>query len=74
MTETTAAVAAKGGKGVTAGIIIAAIVAAIGIALWVVQMSGGMIQTGMRNLDSWGLYITMFMFFVGLSAGGRRRT
>ncbi|WP_282209750.1 NrfD/PsrC family molybdoenzyme membrane anchor subunit, partial [Parvibacter caecicola] len=23
-----------------------------------------------RNLDSWGLYITMFMFFVGLSAGG----
>ncbi|MBB3171732.1 NrfD/PsrC family molybdoenzyme membrane anchor subunit [Parvibacter caecicola] len=70
MTETTAAVAAKGGKGVTAGIIIAAIVAAIGIALWVVQMSGGMIQTAMRNLDSWGLYITMFMFFVGLSAGG----
>ena len=29
-----------------------------------------MVQTGMRNLDSWGLYITMFMFFVGLSAGG----
>ncbi|NTW29046.1 MAG: polysulfide reductase NrfD, partial [Coriobacteriia bacterium] len=24
----------------------------------------------MRNLSSWGLYITMFMFFVGLSAGG----
>ena len=70
MTETTAAVAAKGGKGATVGIIVAAIVAAIGIALWVVQMSGGMIQTAMRNLDSWGLYITMFMFFVGLSAGG----
>ena len=34
------------------------------------QLSGGMVQTGMRNLDSWGLYITMFMFFVGLSAGG----
>ena len=35
-----------------------------------VQLSGGMIQTGMRNLDSWGFYITLFMFFVGLSAGG----
>ena len=40
------------------------------MALWAVQLSGGMVQTGMRNLDSWGLYITMFMFFVGLSAGG----
>ena len=29
-----------------------------------------MVQTAMRNLDSWGLYITGFMFFVGLSAGG----
>ena len=39
-------------------------------ALWCVQLSGGMVQTGMRNLDSWGFYITLFMFFVGLSAGG----
>lgn len=45
-------------------------VAVIGVALWMVQLSGGMIQTGMRNLDSWGFYITLFMFFVGLSAGG----
>ena len=29
-----------------------------------------MVNTNMRNLDSWGLYITMFMFLVGLSAGG----
>ena len=41
-----------------------------GLALWGVQLSGGLVQTGMRNLDSWGLYITMFMFLVGLSAGG----
>ena len=34
------------------------------------QLAGGMVQTGMRNLNSWGLYITSFMFFVGLSAGG----
>ena len=61
---------AKAGKGATVGIVVSAIVAAIGIALWMVQLSGGMVQTAMRNLDSWGLYITMFMFAVGLSAGG----
>ncbi|WP_418381531.1 NrfD/PsrC family molybdoenzyme membrane anchor subunit, partial [Adlercreutzia sp.] len=26
--------------------------------------------TGMNNSTSWGLYLTCFMFFVGLSAGG----
>ena len=62
--------AAWGGKGLTAGIGVSALIAAVGIVLWVMQLSGGMVQTAMRNLDSWGLYITMFMFFVGLSAGG----
>ncbi len=60
----------QGGKGLTIGIAAGAVLAVIGIALWVMQLTGGMAQTGMRNLDSWGLYITMFMFFVGLSAGG----
>lgn len=55
-------------RGLTIGIIACAVVAVVGIALWMVQLSGGMIQTGMRNLDSWGFYITLFMFFVGLSA------
>ena len=50
--------------------IVGAVLAVIGICFWMKQLSGGMIQTGMRNLDSWGLYITNFMFFVGLSAGG----
>ncbi len=49
---------------------VAALLTIMGLALWVMQLSGGMVQTGMRNLDSWGLYITMFMFLVGLSAGG----
>ncbi len=65
-----AKVAVKGGKGLTIGIGVSAVIAVIGIVLWAMQLSGGMIQTAMRNLDSWGLYITMFMFFVGLSAGG----
>ncbi len=59
-----------GGKGLNAGIIVAAVVAVAGLALWGVQLTGGLAQTGMRNMDSWGLYITMFMFLVGLSAGG----
>ena len=59
-----------GGRGLNIGIAVAAVVAAMGVALWGVQLSGGLVQTGMRNLDSWGLYITMFMFLVGLSAGG----
>ncbi len=60
----------RGGKGLTIGIAVSAVVAVVGIVLWTMQLSGGMVQTAMRNLDSWGLYITMFMFFVGLSAGG----
>lgn len=77
MTENTSATkspkapAAKfGGKGINIGIVVAALLTIMGLALWVMQLSGGMVQTGMRNLDSWGLYITMFMFLVGLSAGG----
>ncbi|WP_449314648.1 NrfD/PsrC family molybdoenzyme membrane anchor subunit [Rubneribacter sp.] len=70
MSETTNTPAVKGGKGLTIAIAVAAVVTVLGIVLWGMQLSGGMVQTGMRNLDSWGLYITMFMFFVGLSAGG----
>ena len=59
-----------GGKGLNVGIAVAAIVTVVGLVLWGVQLSGGLAQTGMRNFDSWGLYITCFMFLVGLSAGG----
>lgn len=34
------------------------------------QLVNGLGVTGMNNATSWGLYIIMFMFFVGLSAGG----
>ena len=62
--------AAWGGRGLNVAIGVSAAVVVTGIALWGVQLSGGMVQTGMRNLASWGLYITSFMFLVGLSAGG----
>ena len=62
--------AAWGGRGLNVAIGVSAVLVVAGLALWAMQLSGGMVQTGMRNLDSWGLYITSFMFFVGLSAGG----
>ena len=49
---------------------ILAAVALAGLCAWIYQLSNGLVVTGMRNIVSWGLYITSFMFFVGLSAGG----
>jgi dimethyl sulfoxide reductase membrane subunit len=43
---------------------------ALGLGAWVYQLSQGLAATNMRNPMMWGLYITMFMYFVGLSAGG----
>ncbi len=37
---------------------------------WIYQLTQGLIVTGMRDEVSWGLYVTTFAFFVGLSAGG----
>lgn len=42
----------------------------VGIGFWVYQLVCGLGVTGMSNANSWGLYIIMFMLFVGLSAGG----
>lgn len=47
-----------------------AILVLTGFSCWVFQLMNGLGVTGMSNATSWGLYIAMFMFFVGLSAGG----
>ena len=46
------------------------VLACVGVGAWIYQLMGGLAVTGMSNGVSWGAYITMFMFFVGLSAGG----
>ena len=46
-----------------------AVLALVGIAAWIYQLVAGLGVTGMNNATSWGMYIAMFMFFVGLSAG-----
>lgn len=49
---------------------VCAALAVLALAMWVFQLTSGLVNTNMRHLDSWGLYLTNFMFFVGLSAGG----
>ena len=46
------------------------VLTAIGLLLWGWQLFRGLYVTDMRDLSSWGIYIGMFTFFVGLSAGG----
>ncbi len=43
---------------------------AVGFVAWLYQLNEGLQVTAMRGNVMWGLYITFFMFFVGLSAGG----
>lgn len=47
-----------------------ALLLVIGLGAWAYQLQHGLIETGMRNVFSWGLYIMLFVLFVGLSAGG----
>ncbi len=55
--------------GLNRAILACAIVSVLGLVLYGVELANGMALTGMRNLDSWGLYIMGFMFFVGLGSG-----
>jgi len=57
-------------RGLTIAVIVTALLSLVGFGLWFYQLSEGLVLTNMRNLDSWGLYITNFIFMVGLSAGG----
>jgi molybdopterin-containing oxidoreductase family membrane subunit len=46
------------------------IVASGGLAAWVFQVRQGLVVTDMRNSFSWGLYVTIWAFFVGTAAFG----
>ena len=67
-----APVAESDGFGTPGKVWIGALVAlvAVGVLAWFYQLSEGLAVTGMNNVFSWGLYIMLFVFFVGLSAGG----
>ncbi len=54
----------------TKGLMVAlAVLTIVGVIAWIGQLVVGLGVTGMSNITSWGMYIAMFMFFVGLSAG-----
>ena len=52
--------------------LLAVLLAVLGWGLWAyyVQVRDGLVVTGMRDRISWGLYITMFVFFIGISHAG----
>ena len=41
-----------------------------GIFAYITQLRDGLVVTGMRDRISWGLYITLFVFFIGISHAG----
>ena len=45
-------------------------VALWGLYAYIVQLRSGLIVTGMRDQIFWGLYITNFVFFIGISHAG----
>ncbi len=51
---------------------ISALVAVVGFALvaYVYQLTHGLRVTGMRDVVSWGVYMTNFVFFIGISHAG----
>ncbi|MFQ5843507.1 MAG: NrfD/PsrC family molybdoenzyme membrane anchor subunit, partial [Planctomycetota bacterium] len=53
--------------------VVAALLAAVvafGIYAWTTQIRGGLGVTGMNRPVFWGLYITNFVFFIGISHAG----
>ncbi|MFY9308273.1 MAG: NrfD/PsrC family molybdoenzyme membrane anchor subunit [Bacteroidia bacterium] len=43
---------------------------AAGIIAYIVQIKNGLVVTAMRDYVSWGLYISVFIFFIGISHVG----
>jgi molybdopterin-containing oxidoreductase family membrane subunit len=57
-------------KGYYALILFLVAVVAWGFYAYIVQLRYGLITTGMRDQVIWGLYITNFVFFIGISHAG----
>lgn len=50
-------------------LVIVGLLTVVGIGSWIYQAQNGMGVTALSNLETWGLYIAGFIFFMGLSAG-----
>ena len=47
------------------------VIIAWGLVAYAIQLREGLIVTGLRDRVTWGLYIGLFLYFVGVSVGGR---
>lgn len=47
-----------------------ALVVAWGVFAWIVQLRRGLVATGMRDRVLWGVYVSNFVFFIGISYAG----
>lgn len=65
-----APVSSRPGPAFLGSLVVLLVIFVAGMAAWGYQISNGLIVTGMRDVQIWGLYISFFMLFVGLSAGG----
>ncbi|MGH8649474.1 MAG: NrfD/PsrC family molybdoenzyme membrane anchor subunit, partial [Burkholderiales bacterium] len=45
-------------------------VVALGVYAYIVQLQSGLAVTGLNDRVSWGLYISNFVFFIGISHAG----
>jgi len=60
----------KPGFGYNLVLVILALIVAIGVFFWFGQLRQGLVVTGLQNQVFWGLYITTFVYFIGISLAG----
>ncbi|MEO5570532.1 MAG: NrfD/PsrC family molybdoenzyme membrane anchor subunit [Bacteroidia bacterium] len=57
-------------KGQTTWITVLSLIVLAGIICWIIQLREGLVVTAMRDYVSWGIYISLLFFFVGISLIG----
>ena len=58
------------GKNVRIAVAILGAIAILGLAAWTYQLNTGLTVTGLGRQVFWGIYITNFVFFIGISHAG----
>ncbi|HML20311.1 MAG TPA: polysulfide reductase NrfD [Aggregatilinea sp.] len=53
----------------TIWLVVVSLLALVGVGAWVYQIVEGIGVTNLSNLETWGLYVAGFIFFMGLSGG-----
>src|SRR3954470_3890532 len=70
ITEAVLSRVGAGGPGYAAGLLASAALMGIGFAAWGVQLTLGMGTTGLQHPMMWAVYITDFVWWIGIAHGG----